>query len=45
MTLGLRSYRALYVNWDELTDIAVCEFREAAADLDDPRVRALIDGA
>jgi hypothetical protein len=35
--------RELYVNWDELTDIAVCEFREAAADLDDPRWRALID--
>ena len=35
--------RERYVNWDELTDIEVCEFREAAADLDDPRVRALID--
>ena len=35
--------RELYVNWDELTDIAVCEFRESAADLDDPRWRALID--
>jgi len=35
--------RELYVNWDELTDIAVCEFREAAADLDAPRWRALID--
>ena len=35
--------RELYVNWDELTDIAVCEFREAAGDLDDPRWRALID--
>jgi hypothetical protein len=35
--------RELYVNWDEATDIAVCEFREAAGDLDDPRLRALID--
>jgi hypothetical protein len=35
--------RGLYVNWDEVTDIAVCEFREAAGDLDDPRLRALID--
>jgi transcriptional regulator with XRE-family HTH domain len=35
--------REVYVNWDELTDIAVCESREAAADLDDPRWRALID--
>jgi MmyB-like transcription regulator ligand binding domain len=35
--------RELYVNWDELTDIAVCEFREAAGDLDDPRFRALFD--
>jgi transcriptional regulator with XRE-family HTH domain len=32
--------RERFVNWDELTDIAVCEFREAAGDLDDPRVRA-----
>jgi hypothetical protein len=35
--------RQLWVNWDELTDIAVCEFREAAGDLDDPRFRALFD--
>jgi transcriptional regulator with XRE-family HTH domain len=28
--------RERFVNWDELTDIAVCEFREAAGDLDDP---------
>ena len=35
--------RELYVNWDELTDIAVCEFRETAGDLNDPRVRALLD--
>ena len=35
--------RERFVNWDELTDIAVCEFREAAGDLDDPRVRALFD--
>jgi hypothetical protein len=35
--------RELYVNWDEVTEIAVCEFREAAGDLDDPRLRALID--
>ena len=35
--------RERFVNWDELTDIAVCEFREAAGDLDDPRVRALLD--
>ena len=35
--------RERYVNWDELTDIAVCEFREAAGDLDDPRMRALFD--
>jgi transcriptional regulator with XRE-family HTH domain len=35
--------RELWVNWDELTDIAVCEFREAAGDLDDPRLRALYD--
>ena len=32
-----------YVNWDDLTDIAVCEFREAAGDLDDPRMRALFN--
>jgi transcriptional regulator with XRE-family HTH domain len=35
--------REMYVNWDELTDIAVCEFGEAAGDLDDPRFRALFD--
>jgi transcriptional regulator with XRE-family HTH domain len=35
--------RERFVNWDELTDIAVCEFREAAGDLDDPRVCALLD--
>jgi len=35
--------RELYVNWDEVTDIAVCEFREAAGDLDDPRWHALFD--
>ena len=35
--------RERFVNWDELTDIAVCEFREAAGDLDDPRVRTLFD--
>jgi transcriptional regulator with XRE-family HTH domain len=35
--------RERFVNWDELTDIAVCEFREAAGDLDDPRLRALFD--
>jgi transcriptional regulator with XRE-family HTH domain len=35
--------RELWVNWDELTDIAVCEFREAAGDLDDPRMHALFD--
>ena len=35
--------RELFVNWDEITDIAVCEFREAAGDLDDPRLRALFD--
>jgi transcriptional regulator with XRE-family HTH domain len=34
--------RETFVNWDELTAIAVSEFREAAGDLDDPRVRALI---
>jgi Helix-turn-helix. len=26
--------RERFVNWDEVTDIAVCEFREAAGDLD-----------
>lgn len=35
--------RERFVNWDELTDIAVCEFRETAGDLNDPRVRALLD--
>ncbi len=35
--------RKVFINWDEVTDIAVCEFREAAGDLDDPRLRALID--
>ena len=35
--------RETFVNWDEVTDIAVCEFREAAGDLDDPRLRALIN--
>jgi hypothetical protein len=35
--------RELWVNWDELTDIAVCEFRETAGDLDDPRFRVLFD--
>ena len=35
--------RERFVNWDELADIAVCEFREAAGDLDDPRVRTLFD--
>jgi transcriptional regulator with XRE-family HTH domain len=37
------SVRELYVNWDETTDIAVCEFREAAGDLDDPRLRAVFN--
>jgi transcriptional regulator with XRE-family HTH domain len=37
--------RQLYVNWDEATHITVCEFREViGTDLDDPRLRALIDG-
>ena len=31
------------VNWDEVADLAVCEFREAAGDLDDPRMRALFN--
>ena len=35
--------RERFVNWDELTDIAACEFREVAGNLDDPRVRALLD--
>jgi len=35
--------RERFINWDEITDIAVCEFREAAGDLDDPRFRALFD--
>jgi transcriptional regulator with XRE-family HTH domain len=35
--------RERFVNWDELTDIAVCEFREAAGDLEDPRLRGLLD--
>jgi transcriptional regulator with XRE-family HTH domain len=35
--------RERFVNWDELTDIAVCEFRETAGGLDDPRIRALLD--
>ena len=35
--------RERWVNWDDLSDIAVCEFREAAGDLDDPRFRALFD--
>jgi transcriptional regulator with XRE-family HTH domain len=35
--------RERWVNWDELTDISVCEFREAAGDLDDHRFRALFD--
>jgi len=33
----------VFVNWDEVADLAVCEFREAAGDLDDPRWRALFD--
>jgi transcriptional regulator with XRE-family HTH domain len=37
--------RELYVDWDKSTDIVVSEFREVAgSDLDDPRLRALIDG-
>jgi transcriptional regulator with XRE-family HTH domain len=36
--------RQLYVNWDEATDITVSEFRElAGSDLNDPRLRAMID--
>ena len=35
--------RERFVNWGELAEIAVCEFREAAGDLDDPRVGALLD--
>jgi transcriptional regulator with XRE-family HTH domain len=36
--------RQLYVDWDHATDIAVREFREVVgSDLDDPRLRALID--
>jgi transcriptional regulator with XRE-family HTH domain len=35
--------QTVFVNWDEVTDLAVCEFREAAGDLDDPRWRALFD--
>src|SRR6476620_6701638 len=35
--------RTVFVNWDEVADLAVCEFREAAGDLDDPRWRALFD--
>ena len=35
--------RTVFVNWDEVADLAVCEFREAAGDLDDPRLRALFD--
>ena len=38
-----RAARERWVNWDELTDIAVCEFREAAGDLDDPQFCALLD--
>jgi hypothetical protein len=37
--------RELYVDWDKSTDTVVSEFREVAgSDLDDPRLRALIDG-
>jgi transcriptional regulator with XRE-family HTH domain len=37
--------RELYVDWDKSTDIVVSEFREVAgSDLDDTRLRALIDG-
>jgi transcriptional regulator with XRE-family HTH domain len=37
--------RELYIDWDKSTDIVVSEFREVAgSDLDDPRLRALIDG-
>jgi transcriptional regulator with XRE-family HTH domain len=37
--------RELYVDWDKATDIVVSEFREVAGSyLDDPRLRALIDG-
>jgi hypothetical protein len=35
--------RTVFVNWDEVADLAVCEFRKAAGDLDDPRWRALFD--
>jgi len=35
--------REWFGNWDELADIALCEFREAAGDLDDPLWRALYD--
>jgi transcriptional regulator with XRE-family HTH domain len=37
--------RQLYLNWDESTDVVVSEFREVAgSDIDDPRMRTLIDG-
>jgi transcriptional regulator with XRE-family HTH domain len=37
--------REIYLDWDKSTDIVVSEFREVAgSDLDDPRLRALIDG-
>ncbi len=36
--------RDLYVDWDEATEVAVNGFREVAGiDLDDPRMRALIE--
>jgi transcriptional regulator with XRE-family HTH domain len=39
------SARQLYLNWDESTDVVVSEFREVVgSDLDDRRMRALIDG-
>jgi transcriptional regulator with XRE-family HTH domain len=37
--------REFYVDWEKSTEIVVSEFREiAGSDLDDPRLRALIDG-
>ena len=35
--------RDLYVNWEEATEVAVSGLREAAGDMDDPRLRRLID--
>ena len=36
--------RDFYVDWDVVTDIVVCEFREVAGtDLGDPRLCAMID--